>query len=381
MGTIFALVALVVAWRALDTTKGLSKEIKLLRRAVDHFPLQESGEEIDFQKKDVEAAGEEASDAIVDEPWKSGTVPHESLPITDVTDGADFSPPTTPSIESPQIYCSECGEEFEASRTSCPGCGCPVAIAQYDSSSDETVATESAKAAIDIETQIGTTWLLRIGLGVLAIALALFARNVAPDLSNGAKVAITYAGSLLLFGVGKFYEAKLERFARPVMAAGLSFGFFVAYAAYFVPAMQAVSLSISIVWMIVSMLAVLLAAERWRSEYTAGLAILLGHISAFVAGSEAEMYSLVMIVALGALAIMLLLRHRWIVLGVFAVVVSYGSHLLWILTDLGPAQSDLAFWLNLAFLTSYYALFLVATSSGGGRVQHVSRKRTSTPEN
>ncbi|HIC14481.1 MAG TPA: DUF2339 domain-containing protein [Gemmatimonadetes bacterium] len=355
MVEIFTVVALVIAFVALRRTKTLSDEIKLLRRAVDHFPLQESGEEIDFQEKDVEAASEEASDAIVDEPRKSG----------DVIGGPDFSPPTPLSTESlepqtPQINCPECGQEFEVSRTSCPACGCPVAIAQYDSSSDETVAVEPAKAAIDIETQIGTTWLLRIGLVVLAIALALFARNVAPALSNGAKVGITYAGSLLLFSVGKFYEVKLERFARPVMAAGLSFGFFVAYAAYFVPAMQAVSLSISIVWMIVSMLAVLLAAERWRSEYTAGLAILLGHISAFVAGSEAEMYSLVMIVALAALAIMLLLRHRWVVLGVFAVVVSYGSHLLWILTDLGPVQSDLAFWLNLAFLTSYYALFLVA---------------------
>ena len=352
---IFTVVALVIAFVALRRTRILSDEIKLLRRVVDHFPLQESGEEIDFQEKDVEAVSEEASDAIVDEPRKWG----------EVIGGPDFSPPTPLSTESlepqtPQINCPECGQEFEVSRTSCPACGCPVAIAQYDSSSDETVAAEPAKTAIDIETQIGTTWLLRIGLGVLAIALALFARNVAPELTNEAKVAITYAGSLLLFGVGKFYEVKLERFARPVMAAGLSFGFFVAYAAYFVPAMQAVSLPISIVWMIVSMLAVLLAAERWQSEYTAGLAILLGHISAFVAGSEAEMYSLVMIVALAALAIILLLRHRWVVLGVFAVVVTYGSHLLWILTDLGPVQSDLAFWLNLAFLTSYYSLFLVA---------------------
>ena len=167
---IFTVVALVIAFVALRRTRILSDEIKLLRRVVDHFPLQESGEEIDFQEKDVEAAVEEASDAIVDEPRKWG----------DVIGGPDFSPPTPLSTESlepqtPQINCPECGQEFEVSRTSCPACGCPVAIAQYDSSSDETVAVEPAKAAIDIETQIGTTWLLRIGLVVLAIALALFA--------------------------------------------------------------------------------------------------------------------------------------------------------------------------------------------------------------
>ena len=343
---IFTVVALIVAFVALYRTSSLRDEVRRLRGEVDRFPLQESGEEIHAQEEDAQVVGEEAWDAIADEPPEPITGLDESFSTPDITDPGDFSPPTPLSTES--LHGAE---------------------PPSDSLSDETAATQPANAAIDIETQIGTKWLLRIGLGVLAIALALFARNVAPRLSNGAKVAIMYAGSLLLFGVGRFYEVKLERFARPVMAAGLSFGFFVAYAAYFVPAVRAVSLSLSIVWMIVSMLAVLLAAERWRSEYTAGLAILLGHISAYVAGSEAGMYSLVMIAALAALAIVLLLRHRWVVLGVFAVGVSYGSHLLWIITGLGPVQIDLSFWLNLAFLTSYYVLFLVADTggSGGGR--------------
>ncbi len=215
-------------------------------------------------------------------------------------------------------------------------------------------------AAVDLEARIGGTWLLRIGLGILAISLALFASSVVPDLPPWAKVVLAYAGALAFFGTGKFFEAKLEKFARPVMAGGLAFGFFVAYAAYFVPAMQAVSLPVSIAWMVASMIAVLVAAERWQSQPTAGLAILLGQISAYVSGGDADTYSLVMIGLLALTAVILLLRHRWVTLGVLAVAASYGSHLLWIFAERDPIPGDQGFWINLAFLTSYYVVFLIA---------------------
>lgn len=217
-----------------------------------------------------------------------------------------------------------------------------------------------ASDALDLETVIGSTWLLRIGLGILAIALALFARTIAPQLPNIAKVALAYAGSMAFFGVGKYFEDRLERFARPVMAGGLAFGFFVAFASHFVPAMRAVPMAGSIVWMVLSMLAVLIAAERWDSEPTAILAIVLGHISAQVTAGSADSYSLVMIGFLGLTAIALLLRHQWVNLGLVGVAGAYGAHMLWLFADRVPPPGDQGFWLNLAFLTSYYVIFLVA---------------------
>ncbi|MDX1492553.1 MAG: DUF2339 domain-containing protein [Longimicrobiales bacterium] len=215
-------------------------------------------------------------------------------------------------------------------------------------------------AGLDVEAAIGSTWLLRIGLGILAIALALFARLVAPQLSPLAKVVVAYAGAMAFFAVGKVFEERLDRFAKPVMAGGLAFGFFVAFAAHFVPAMQAVSLPVSIAWMSVSMLAVLVAAERWRSESTAVLAIVLGHVSAQVSAGAADIYSLVMIGFLALTALLLLLRHGWIQLGLLGVVASYGAHLLWMLADRQPPVGNQGFWLSLAFLTSYYLIFLAA---------------------
>jgi hypothetical protein len=216
------------------------------------------------------------------------------------------------------------------------------------------------RTAADLEARIGSTWLMRIGLGVLAIALALFASSVVPGLRPAAKVILAYAGALAFFGTGKFFEAKLEKFARPVMAGGLAFGFFVAFAAYFVAPMRAVSLPVSIAWMVASMVLLLVAAERWQSQPTAGLGILLGHISAYVSAGEAATYSLVIIGLLALTAVILVLRHQWVVLGVFAVVVSYGSHMLWLLAGRDAIPGDQGFWINLVFLTSYYVVFLIA---------------------
>jgi Predicted membrane protein (DUF2339) len=234
------------------------------------------------------------------------------------------------------------------------------ALAESDAETAAGRAPEPATAALDFETRLGTTWVLRIGLGVLAIALALFARNVAPQLSPGAKVVVAYLGAVAMFAAGKYWEERLERFARPVMAGALAFGFFVAFAAHFVPAMQAISLPVSLAWMALSMAAILVVAERWRSQPTAGLAILLGNVSAFVAAGDADAYSLVIIGFLALTAIVLLLRHGWLTLGVFAVAVSYGTHVLWILAERAPITGEQGFWLNLAFLTSYYVIFLIA---------------------
>ena len=65
----------------------------------------------------------------------------------------------------------------------------------------------------------------RIGLGLLAIAAAYYARAIFPTLAPVWKVTIAYGAAVALFAVGKVFEAKLARFAKPVMAANsCSFG-------------------------------------------------------------------------------------------------------------------------------------------------------------
>ena len=341
----------VIAIAALVRTTSLQKEVELLTRRVSQL-----GRLVDLQRSGTgaegpEEAGEQAK-AEADEEWGEEDVKEQAAPyVWQHTYGPWMDPrrggvvaPTEPDDES-----HEGEEEDEA---------VPGAEPEVDAAPDRELTPVAS--ALNFETQLGTTWVLRIGLGILAIALALFARNVAPQLSAGAKVAIAYVGAIGFFAAGKYWEKKLERFARPVMAGGLAFGFFVAFAAHFVPAMRAVSLPVSLAWMVLSMAAVLVVAERWKSQPTAGLAILLGHMSAFVAAGDADRFSLVIIGFLALTAIVLLLRHTWLPLGIFGVAASYGSHLLWILAGRAPVSGDQGFWLNLGFLTSYYVIFLIA---------------------
>ena len=352
-----SLVALLVAFGALSKAGRLGGELKILRREVDWLRsdrIRRSGRE-----DAGDAVREVALDAPVPEPEPVDPATPGLGPFSDLVGaelrwrappgssapfktGPGIPPPEPPSEEGPDAegaVTQEAVPEEKAQEE-------PVAVARdwrlgkkptpTIGSIPQPTVDQKKGAAADLEARIGGTWLLRIGLVSLAIALALFASSVVPDLSPGAKVALAYAGALAFFGIGKFFAARLEKFARPVMAGGLAFGFFVAFAAHFVPAMQVVSLPVSIVWMVVSMITVLIAAERWQSQPTAGLAIILGQISAFVSAGDAGAYSLVMIGLLALTAVILLLRHRWVALGVFAVAASYGSHLLWIFAERDP---------------------------------------------
>src|SRR5687768_9875630 len=217
-----------------------------------------------------------------------------------------------------------------------------------------------AREETDLETRLGTTWTLRIGLGAITVAVGLFARTIVPNLTPAMKVVLAYAGALGLVAIGRVFEQRLARFGRPVMAGGLAIGFFVSFAAHFVPAMRAVPLVASLIWMAAGVTAILALATRWRSEPTAGLAIVLGHLSAYVAAGDADSYSLVVTLFLSVAAVVLLWRHDWLPLSLVAVVAAYSSHLLWGLADRPGGAPERALLLSLVFLSSYYAVFLAA---------------------
>ncbi len=234
-----------------------------------------------------------------------------------------------------------------------------------------------ALEGIGLETRLGTVWALRIGLGLLAMATAYFAKAIVPRLTPEWKVVLAYAGAAALFSVGAVFERRLQRFARPLMVGGLALGFFVAYAAYFVPAMRAVSLTSSLAWMVAGVVAILVFAERWRSQAMAMLAVILGHVAAFVAAGGADAISLVVITFLSITAVLLLMRHNWVEMALFAVVTAYGSHMLWLFAGNLLVPAERAFAVNLAFFSSYYALFLLADLVWWWRVESLRERALS----
>lgn len=274
----------------------------------------------------------------------------------------------------------------------------PAADAEAASPSEENSPPEDAietPKGLGLEVAFGSTWLLRIGLVLIAIAAGIFAITITPSLGPGIKTLLAYSGALSIFFVGFLFERSLRRFARPVMAGGLSLGFFVSFAAHFVPQMQCVSLLASIGWMLASIGPVLFFAERWKSQGTAGLALFLGHVSAFVAGRYTESNSsvaLVLVSFLSSGAVVLYLRHNWSFLSLFGVVLAYVSHISWVAIDRAdPVPASQAFWANFVFLCSYYFIFAVgdvlwwrrgqSDSSGETRAKTSAAHRVLGPAN
>lgn len=372
---VVVLVTPIAALVALLRSAGLRKEVEHLRREVSHLRRavtslrdRPDGAEESAPREQSRAPDDQHQHSPAAAPTTRAGVADEALPAAFRTSGAAKDQAEESTAETTHEAPSSADPAFSAPASDPHTAAEPAPSAPED----EPAAREQEPAgagrspnggsasALDLETRLGTTWILRIGLGILAIALALFARNVVPQLSPAAKVATAYAGSALFFGIGRFFAHRLQRFARPVMAGGLAFGFFVAYAAYFVPGMRAVPMAVSIAWMAVSMATVLVAAESWRSQSTAALAILLGHISAYVSAGQADLFSLVMIGFLTVTGAVLLLRHRWVPLGLSALAAAYGSHFLWIVAERAPIDGDVGFWINVGFLSSYYVVFLIA---------------------
>lgn len=243
----------------------------------------------------------------------------------------------------------------------------------------------SGEGAATFEARFGSTWLLRIGLVFLILAAALFAVVVTPRVGAGGKVALGYVFAALLFGAG-LLSSRLRNFARPVMAGGLSLAFFISYAAYFVEAMRCLPLTVSLTLMGLFVGAILVSSDRWRSEFTGGLAVFLGHAATFVAGRNLESgapASLVAVIFLSVAAVVLLLRHSWTILSLLAVVAAYGSHLVWVSLTESVATPQQALYVNLAFLSSYYLIFAISDalwwrrrlSAGTGAIGSTSVER------
>jgi len=130
-------------------------------------------------------------------------------------------PEVTPSLTPPPIPAMSVARETDAPGTvEHPADKSPVeaAMARAADVSPADIQPEPVEAKLGFEARVGQVWALRIGLLLLAIGIAYFARLIAPKIGPGAKVALAYGGTLVLFAVGKVFERKLQNFARPVMA-------------------------------------------------------------------------------------------------------------------------------------------------------------------
>jgi hypothetical protein len=209
-----------------------------------------------------------------------------------------------------------------------------------------------------IEIQLVTYWGLRVGMVVLVVTLVLFARK--EEINPIFKAALGYLLALAMAAGSHFFTKRNLVFGRAMFAAALSIGFFVSFAAHFLQAMYCMAILPSGILMSVFIAAILWSAERWKLQFVASLAVLLGNIAVAVASHEAGLNPFLLMLILAAAAVFLSHRHGWLATGLLALFLSFANLFQWMVVNGREVRSGDPFWDFLTYMTILYALFLAS---------------------
>lgn len=222
-----------------------------------------------------------------------------------------------------------------------------------------------------LEERIGGTWLVRIGIVALLTGLALgvgwLIQNVVPRFGVLGKVGGLYLVAGALTGAGFWLERRaakanpgLRNYARVLLGGGLAAGYFVTYAAGFLPGLKVIPNA----WVAGTLLLAWAAfmawtADRRDSQTLATFSLLLAYFTTAI--NPAAAFTLGSNALLTVAAIVLAQRHRWPVFSFAALAATYGAYAFWRLSGEVRSPVDPAhFWLETGFLGIYWALFTVA---------------------
>ena len=219
------------------------------------------------------------------------------------------------------------------------------------------------------ELQLGTYWLVRIGIVMILSALGLVGlyayQHVVPHLGRGGKVGLLYAASGLLAGMGAWLQRKQDRmknYGQVLLAGGLAAIYFTTYAAYHIPNLQIIpNAVVDGVLLLVCAGGIVALADRQRSEVLALFAVVLAYYTSVI--TNVGLFTLYSNLVLTLAAIFFLIRHRWATLSFASLVGTYLSYAFWRFYAGGHwhlVSPEEGLWQGNIFLLSYWVLFTVA---------------------
>ncbi len=229
---------------------------------------------------------------------------------------------------------------------------------------DQTNVSTNVVPKSSWEFQLGTVWLVRIGIVVLLTGLVFLGnfayRHLVYLLGPFVKVAFLYllGGGLVWIGtrLEKGAEA-LRNYGRVLLAGGAALVYYTTYGMSFVERLRVIeSPLVGGVLLLVVGGMVLRLAEKRQMQSVALMAILLSYYSAAI--NPLGWFSLYSSLLLTAAAVWVLLKHRWTKVSFLSLAGTYGSFLFWQMNRSGG--SPVAFWPAAAFLFCYWLLFTAA---------------------
>ena len=168
-------------------------------------------------------------------------------------------------------------------------------------------------------------WSTRIGLVFGVIAAVFLGMYVNQNTVPWVRLLELVLVAVGVFGLGCWFEKKLQNFGRALTAGGLSLLFVAAYAAYGLPAMKVIQTPFMGALAQIAALALTASWSLWRGrEPVFGLALVLGYVTSWFSASEGlAPVALMSLLVLSAAGSLLYALRGWCV-GVWAAILGSG---------------------------------------------------------
>jgi len=282
-----------------------------------------------------------------------------------------------------KCLCVSCGGhiEFPASALGdtvpCPHCDCSTRLSTTIEPPPvpprlaPKVAPASPPAKASFEMRLGTYWLVRIGIVMVLTGLVFFGgyayKNYIGLLGPAGKVSLLYAASMLLLGLGVWWQRKaagesLKNYAQVLFAGGLAAVYFTTYAAHHIQQLRIIGSALLdgallLVW--AGFMAWI--ADRKKSEVLALFAVGLAYYTSAI--THVGSFTLYSNFVLTLAAVFFLVRNRWAVLSLASLVATYAAYGFWRFYDGSSwhwASPEEGLWMGAGFLMSYWLAFTAA---------------------
>lgn len=224
------------------------------------------------------------------------------------------------------------------------------------------------KEEMSWEMALGTYWLPRIGMLIVAVGMVFGATLAIQYFKNAwwlphARVAAGYVLCAVFLVAGKKLEHRAQNYARVLLAGGMALTYFVTFSTYYVGYTKIVSHSAPTLIALAAIVGVwYLIAQVRGSRLVAAGATLLGHLTVFIstwtvphALPSSEVGLLVLSVGSAAF----LLRNRWYHVAALGMVGSYLNHALWMARSPGSYRF-VDFCGAMSILCCYFLIFAIA---------------------
>ncbi len=226
-----------------------------------------------------------------------------------------------------------------------------------------------------MELRVGRVWLVRAGIIILLTGLV-FLGNFAwqefvMKVGAAGKLGLLYLAGAALGSVGWWCRRKaggLRAYGNVLSGGGVATIYYATYAAHFVEPLRVITNPIAGGGLLLAVAgAILWVADRKNMQAVATITTALGFYTAAI--NPIAGFSLFSNLVLSAVAILLLIRRKWVVVPFVSLLGCFLGFAFWRFFNSGTllpflAPTDSAFWTGLLFPACYWVVFTVATLVG-----------------